>query len=223
MIYALRRLAGLVAAVVLMGTAATLAVAQQTSQEIFQARRADFAANVLAVSGFDTVAYHTQRSAVPGNANFRVSWKDAEWHFASQANRDLFAQDPDRYAPQYGGRCAFALAQSILQAPIRAVGHRQWAAVPQSKHGDAGKVASRPGRHDQPRRPKLAAPYRLALSAPGSGEWSAAGGWLSRDAIARGCFGAARLNQPPWRTEMRSPETGEPPGRQVIFSVPAAV
>ena len=113
---ALRRLAGLVAAVVLMGIAATLAVAQQTSQEIFQARRADFAANVLAVSGFDTVAYHTQQSAVPGNANFRVSWKGAEWHFASQANRDLFAQDPDRYAPQYGGWCAFAVAQGIRSA-----------------------------------------------------------------------------------------------------------
>lgn len=80
------------------------------SPEIWQARRPDYAANVLAVGGFDAVAYHTQQQAVPGNANFRVSWKGAEWHFATQANRDLFARDADRYAPQYGGWCAFAVA-----------------------------------------------------------------------------------------------------------------
>ena len=84
------------------------AAAQQP--EIFQARRADYAAAPLAVSGFDTVAYHTQKAAVPGNPQFRVSWKGAEWQFASQANVDLFLKEPDKYAPQYGGYCAFAVA-----------------------------------------------------------------------------------------------------------------
>ena len=31
------------------------------------------------------------------------NWNDAKWYFASQANRDLFIKDPERYAPQYGG------------------------------------------------------------------------------------------------------------------------
>ena len=93
---------------ILLALAAGTAHAQQP--EIFQSRRADYAANALAVGGFDTVAYHTQKAAVPGTGQFRVSWKGAEWHFASKENLDLFVREPDKYAPQYGGHCAFAVA-----------------------------------------------------------------------------------------------------------------
>ena len=84
------------------------AFAQQA--EFFQSRRPDYAANALAVGGFDAVAYQTQKQAVPGNPQFRVSWKGAEWQFASKENLDLFVAGPERYAPQYGGYCAFAVA-----------------------------------------------------------------------------------------------------------------
>lgn len=105
-----RHLPGILAAAAIsLAAAATLA----TAQEIYQARRADYAASVLAAGGYDAVAYHTQRQAIPGNANFRVSWKNAEWHFASEANRDAFVRDPDRFAPQYGGWCAFAAAAGV--------------------------------------------------------------------------------------------------------------
>jgi YHS domain-containing protein len=57
----------------------------------------------IAIHGYDTVAYHTENSAVKGKSEFSYEWNDAEWHFASAENRDLFAADPDRYAPQYGG------------------------------------------------------------------------------------------------------------------------
>jgi len=56
-----------------------------------------------AIRGYDTVAYHTENRAVKGNSDFYYEWNDAEWHFASVENRDLFAADPDRYAPQFGG------------------------------------------------------------------------------------------------------------------------
>jgi YHS domain-containing protein len=93
------------------------AAAQPSGQpEIWQARRPDFPTNVLALGGFDPVAFHTQNAAVAGTGNFRVSWKGAEWHFATQSNRDLFARDPDRYAPQYGGWCAFAVAAGARAA-----------------------------------------------------------------------------------------------------------
>lgn len=114
MVYTLRRVAGVMAAMLLtIAAVVTTALAQQASNEIFQARRADYAANALAIGGFDSVAYHTQKAALPGSANFRVSWKGAEWHFASAENRDLFVRDPDRYAPQYGGWCAFAIAAGL--------------------------------------------------------------------------------------------------------------
>lgn len=57
----------------------------------------------IAIHGYDTVAYHTENRAVKGKKEFSYEWNDAEWHFASAENRDLFAADPDRYAPQYGG------------------------------------------------------------------------------------------------------------------------
>jgi YHS domain-containing protein len=57
----------------------------------------------IAIHGYDTVAYHTENRAVRGKSEFSYEWNDAEWHFASAENRDLFAADPDRYAPQYGG------------------------------------------------------------------------------------------------------------------------
>ena len=92
----------------LIGLSATVAQAQRA--EVFQSRRPDYTASALAVGGFDTVAYHTQQQAVSGRPEFRVSWKGAEWQFASQANRDAFAADPEKFAPQYGGYCAFAVA-----------------------------------------------------------------------------------------------------------------
>ena len=57
----------------------------------------------VAIKGYDTVAYWTQGQAVKGKRKFSHEWNDAKWYFASERNRDLFASDPDRYAPQYGG------------------------------------------------------------------------------------------------------------------------
>jgi YHS domain-containing protein len=57
----------------------------------------------VAIKGYDTVAYHTEGRAVKGQSKYSHEWNDAKWYFASAENRDLFAADPERYAPQYGG------------------------------------------------------------------------------------------------------------------------
>jgi YHS domain-containing protein len=57
----------------------------------------------VAIKGYDTVAYHTEGRAVKGRSEFAYTWNDAKWYFASTENKDLFAADPERYAPQYGG------------------------------------------------------------------------------------------------------------------------
>ena len=74
------------------------------------------AANV-AIEGYDAVAYHTVGQPLPGNPAITHEWHDAVWQFASVENRDLFASDPDRYAPQFGGFCAGAMSEGIV-API---------------------------------------------------------------------------------------------------------
>jgi hypothetical protein len=63
-----------------------------------------------AIDGYDTVAYFTQGKPVVGDKKFELLWRDANWRFANQKNLDLFKQNPQKYAPQYGGYCAWAMA-----------------------------------------------------------------------------------------------------------------
>src|SRR5688500_9503780 len=59
----------------------------------------------VAIRGYDTVAYFTQGRPVKGSPEFEYVWQDARWRFASAEHRGLFASEPDRYAPQFGGFC----------------------------------------------------------------------------------------------------------------------
>ena len=65
----------------------------------------------VAVGGYDTVAYFTDQHAVRGAAAFKTSYQGYEYRFASQAHLDAFRANPARYIPQYGGYCAWAVAQ----------------------------------------------------------------------------------------------------------------
>ena len=67
-----------------------------------------------AIDGYDPVAYFTEQDAVPGDASHSHSWRGVNWHFSSAANRDLFAADPEAYAPQYGGYCAYAASNNSI-------------------------------------------------------------------------------------------------------------
>ncbi|MGH1444534.1 MAG: YHS domain-containing (seleno)protein [Cognatishimia sp.] len=69
-----------------------------------------YAPNGIAIKGYDTVAFFTQKTHVKGDAAFAVNHKGATWHFASADNMKAFQADPAAYAPQYGGYCAFAVA-----------------------------------------------------------------------------------------------------------------
>lgn len=64
----------------------------------------------MAVDGYDVVAFHSEGRAVEGSGSHTHEWNGSEWRFASEANRATFAADPERYAPQYGGECAFAVS-----------------------------------------------------------------------------------------------------------------
>ena len=65
-----------------------------------------------AIDGYDAVAYFTDSKAVKGDSTHSYKWNGATWHFSSAKNLDLFKADPDKYAPQYGGHCAFAMAEA---------------------------------------------------------------------------------------------------------------
>ncbi len=66
--------------------------------------------NDNAISGYDAVAYFTQGKPVTGSAEFTFDYMYATWKFSSQEHLDMFTWDPTAYAPQYGGYCAYAVA-----------------------------------------------------------------------------------------------------------------
>lgn len=69
----------------------------------------------IAVSGYDTVSYFQGNGQpVLGDARFKVKHDGAVFHFSSQANANTFKANPDRYAPQYGGHCAWAMSRGSL-------------------------------------------------------------------------------------------------------------
>ncbi|KAA3611013.1 MAG: YHS domain-containing protein [Calditrichaeota bacterium] len=67
----------------------------------------------LALNGNDPVAYFTEKSAVKGDAQFTHTWNNAEWHFTSDSTKNMFAANPEKYAPQFGGYCAFAVSKGF--------------------------------------------------------------------------------------------------------------
>jgi YHS domain-containing protein len=67
--------------------------------------------NKVAVGGYDSVAYFTQNRPVKGDTKFSTQYKGVEWRFANEEHKSKFIANPEQYAPQYGGYCAWAVAQ----------------------------------------------------------------------------------------------------------------
>ncbi|MBX2826319.1 MAG: hypothetical protein KTR33_16405 [Gammaproteobacteria bacterium] len=68
----------------------------------------------IALRGFDTVAYFTEGKPLEGKDEFTTEWMNATWKFANQEHLALFEANPEQYAPQYGGYCAYGVAQNAL-------------------------------------------------------------------------------------------------------------
>jgi len=64
----------------------------------------------LALRGYDPVAYFNAGKPVKGKSSISVSNAGATYRFSSQANKDLFLQNPTKYLPAYGGYCAYGTA-----------------------------------------------------------------------------------------------------------------
>lgn len=64
-----------------------------------------------AIKGYDPVAYFVSGQSMKGSENYSAKHKEATWLFSSEANRDMFSANPEKYAPQYGGWCAFGMAE----------------------------------------------------------------------------------------------------------------
>jgi len=67
--------------------------------------------NNRAVGGYDAVSYFSESGPVKGSKKYQTQYKGADWRFSSQENLDAFLLEPEKYAPAYGGYCAYAVSQ----------------------------------------------------------------------------------------------------------------
>ena len=72
----------------------------------------------VAIRGTDPVAYFTENRPVEGSKKHSFEYQDATFYFASAENRDLFAANPENYAPQYGGYCAWAVSLGYTASTV---------------------------------------------------------------------------------------------------------
>jgi YHS domain-containing protein len=63
----------------------------------------------IAINGYDPVAYFQEGKPVKGSSAFAEEWMGAKWQFTSAETRDAFRSSPEKYAPQFGGYCAWAV------------------------------------------------------------------------------------------------------------------
>ena len=68
----------------------------------------------IAISGFDSVAFFNKKEAVPGRKEFSAEWAGATWLFSTPENLALFKQDPEKWAPQFGGHCSLGVSNGYI-------------------------------------------------------------------------------------------------------------
>ena len=66
------------------------------------------------LKGYDAVAFFKQGKPVKGNPAIESTYQGATYLFASTADKADFDKDPAKYAPQYGGFCAYGVANGVL-------------------------------------------------------------------------------------------------------------
>lgn len=94
-----------------LASAAGVPAAALIASPAFAAKPSVYATNGIAINGFDPVAYFTKGMPVEGDVSFASDWEGAKMIFASAENKAMFDADPEKYAPKYGGYCAYAVSK----------------------------------------------------------------------------------------------------------------
>jgi YHS domain-containing protein len=87
------------------------ALAFVTAIQVHAQQSEIFAPGGKAIKGYDPVAFFKESKPVKGSDKFQYKWKDATWFFSTSENLEAFKADPEKYAPQYGGYCAYGTSQ----------------------------------------------------------------------------------------------------------------
>ena len=100
--------------VTLKSSLAAIAVAATMATSAFAAGNdVNVTSTDLALRGVDPVSYFTEGGPLDGQVNITAEHNGAIYRFVSEETKALFEADPEKYAPQYGGFCAFGLANGF--------------------------------------------------------------------------------------------------------------
>ncbi|TCI92096.1 YHS domain-containing (seleno)protein [Tenacibaculum sp. M341] len=72
----------------------------------------------LAVSGYDVISYFNETKPVKGNETISTDYNGRTFHFANKESLNEFLKNPDKYVPQYGGYCAYAVAKKKIKMDV---------------------------------------------------------------------------------------------------------
>lgn len=81
-----------------------------TTVSLHAQKSAVFEQSGKAIRGYDPVAYFTEAKPILGKEELVYNWNSTNWYFSSKQNLDSFKTAPEKYAPQYGGYCAYGLS-----------------------------------------------------------------------------------------------------------------
>ena len=98
----------------------------------------------------------SSKAPVKGMPQFQQQWMGATFLFANAENRDLFAADPEQYAPRYGGYCAYAVSEGHTANIDQEAENRGWQAVPELQQGRSEEMGEGLGKQDSEGGQKLA-------------------------------------------------------------------
>jgi YHS domain-containing protein len=73
--------------------------------------------NGIVLDGYDVVAYFTQYKAIKGSVKFEATYQNVNFWFANDENKEKFLENPEKFLPQYGGYCAFAVGKKNAKVP----------------------------------------------------------------------------------------------------------
>ena len=71
-----------------------------------------------AISGYDVVAFHTDKKTLRGDPKISSPHGGAKWVFATEENKKLFESAPEKYLPVWGGHCAWGVSENALSRKL---------------------------------------------------------------------------------------------------------
>lgn len=72
----------------------------------------------IAIQGYDPVSYFIKNKAEKGSEKYQVTYQGVTYYFANNANKNTFLSTPEKFEPQFGGWCAFAMGDYGKKVPV---------------------------------------------------------------------------------------------------------